>query len=56
MDLQYKIKNGLQTVSISEEARDIIFKLLNKNPKKRLGYYSDFKEILLHPWFKEIDF
>lgn len=55
-DVRYKMKNGVQTVSVSEEARDIISKLLNKNPKKRLGYQNDFKEILIHPWFKEIDF
>ena len=54
--MQYKKKNIIQTVTISEEARDIIARLLNKNPKKRLGFQSDFKEIVQHPWFKEIDF
>eukprot|EP00494_Astrolonche_serrata_P006946 UN06971 len=36
---------------ISNEARDLIKKLLVEDPKKRMGY----KEILSHPWLKDAD-
>jgi serine/threonine protein kinase len=39
-------------VKISDNAKDLIIKLLDKNPYKRL---KD-KEIRNHPWFDEIDF
>ncbi|EAS06924.1 Serine/Threonine kinase domain protein (macronuclear) [Tetrahymena thermophila SB210] len=41
--------------NISSECQDIIQKLLCKNPKKRLGYKNDGKEIRSHPWFEGID-
>ncbi|CAD8154308.1 unnamed protein product [Paramecium pentaurelia] len=40
---------------LSEEAKDIIVKLLIRNPKKRLGCKEDAKEIKCHPWFNDID-
>ena len=43
-------KNG-----ISLEARDLIIKLLCRNPKKRLGYRRDGEEIREHPWFSDIN-
>ncbi|KAL4507014.1 hypothetical protein ABPG72_001807 [Tetrahymena utriculariae] len=41
--------------NISSECQDIIQKLLNKNPKKRLGYKNDGKEIRNHSWFDGVD-
>ena len=46
------IKHG---ISMSEAARDIILKLLEKDPKKRLGYEKGIQEIISHEWFKDID-
>ncbi len=40
-----------QNVSISDNAKDIILKLLNKNQNKRFGSKNDSLEILTHPWF-----
>lgn len=36
---------------LSVEAKDIIIKLLIRDPKKRLGCKEDAKEIKNHPWF-----
>lgn len=40
---------------LSQEARDLIIKLLIRNPKKRLGSSEDAKEIKNHPCFSDID-
>lgn len=40
---------------MSPEAQDLITKLLNKDRRARLGAKTDSKEILSHPFFKEID-
>jgi serine/threonine protein kinase len=40
---------------VSASARDLIMKLLNRNPKKRLGSTSGAEEIKKHPFFKVID-
>ena len=41
---------------LSEQAYDLIFKLLKKNPKDRLGHSEkDSKEIKSHPFFKNIN-
>lgn len=40
---------------MSEDFKDFILQLLNKNPKKRLGHISH-KDVMAHPWFKDIDF
>ena len=39
---------------ISPEARDLIVKLLEPDPVKRLGY-RDIQEIFDHPWLKGVD-
>lgn len=39
-------------IKISDELQDLIKKCLAKDPKKRIGF-SNTKEILEHPWFKE---
>jgi serum/glucocorticoid-regulated kinase 2 len=43
-------------ISLSEDAKDVIRKLLEKNPKKRLGSQSGIEEIKKHPFFASIDF
>jgi serum/glucocorticoid-regulated kinase 2 len=40
---------------VSATARDLIMKLLNRNPKKRLGCTIGADEIKRHPFFKVID-
>lgn len=42
-------------IGVSEVAEDLIKKLLDKNPKGRLGCANDANEILDHPFFDEID-
>ena len=44
-------------VNVPKEAKDLIQKILIKDPTKRIGYGSkDYKEIKDHPFFKGIDF
>ena len=43
-------------IALSEDAKDIIKKLLEKNPKKRLGSQKGIEEIKSHPFFANIDF
>ena len=44
-------------INIPNEAKDLIEKILVKDPKKRIGYGSkDYKEIKNHPYFKDINF
>ena len=38
----------------SDELKDLLLKLLNKNPYKRIGL-SNKDELKNHPWFKDID-
>ena len=40
----------------SEEAKDLLGKLLTKNQKERFGINGGFEEIKKHPFFKGIDF
>ena len=40
---------------ISPSCRDLLAKLLNKNPYSRLGATHGFDEIKYHPWFKGVD-
>lgn len=42
-------------VPISFAGRDIITKLLKKNPCDRLGFKGDADEVVSHPWFAEIN-
>lgn len=43
-----------ETIEISSEVKDLISKLLEPNPRKRLGFNS-IDEILHHPWFSEFE-
>ena len=44
-----------QNVSISDEGKDIILQLLQKDPANRLGSKNDSLDVMSHPWFKSID-
>ena len=46
------VKHG---ISVSDNAKDLITKLLNKDRKSRLGQSDDVKEVLNHPFFANID-
>ncbi|KAL3922860.1 MAG: hypothetical protein SGILL_001979 [Bacillariaceae sp.] len=39
---------------VSEELRDLMHRMLEKNPSKRLGTFKE-KDILSHPWFTKLD-
>lgn len=39
----------------TDEVEDLIRKLLRKDVKERLGSKEDFKEVLEHPWFQDIN-
>lgn len=41
--------------SVSLTCKDVITKLLKKNPAERLGSKGDMEEVLSHPWFAEIN-
>jgi beta-adrenergic-receptor kinase len=43
------------TSAFDDVVKDLICRLLNKNPKHRLGA-KGYEEIMAHPWFAEIDF
>ena len=54
----HKIKNEPPEIpeNLSEEAQDLLAKLLRKNPLRRLGNGKhDAKEIKRHPWFCELN-
>ena len=40
---------------MSPECKDFLTKILNKDPKERLGSKNGVQEILEHPWFKDLD-
>jgi len=40
---------------MSDDLKDIITKLLDKDATARLGSKNDADEIVNHPWFKDID-
>ena len=42
-------------IPLSDEAKDIITKLLNKNQKERLGAKNDALDLIGHPFFKSIN-
>lgn len=42
-------------ISMSENCRAFISKLLDKNPANRLGTKGGLAEVLAHPWFAELD-
>ena len=41
---------------VSDSAKDLLKKLLNKKPEERLGSKGDFEEIKTHPFFTGLDF
>ena len=43
-------------VTVSADAKDIILKLLEKDPNRRFGTTADSLEVMSHPWFADIDF
>jgi serum/glucocorticoid-regulated kinase 2 len=40
---------------VTEECKDLIKKLFQKNPEKRLGSKDGAIELKKHPWFKKVD-
>ena len=42
-------------IPMSDELKDIIKKLLTKDPDQRLGSKNDADDIVSHPWFSDID-
>lgn len=42
-------------MKVSDEGKDFVTKMLNRDPKTRLGSKGESDEILAHPWFKELD-
>ena len=42
-------------ITLQEDTKDIIKKLLEKNPKKRLGSQGGLEEIKKHPFFANVD-
>lgn len=46
-------KPFIHHLSASNEAKDLITKLLNKDPENRLGSRNCCEEILSHPWMQE---
>ena len=54
-NIKYSLDNNENI--IPDEAKDLISKILVKDPKKRIGYNSkDYSEIKSHPFFNGIDF
>lgn len=43
-------------ILMSEEVKDLITKLLEKDPRDRLGTVGEVEAIISHPWFADIDF
>ena len=61
LDKMYEMIKGSpvkfpKRITLSEDAKDVIRKLLEKNPKKRLGSQNGIEEIKKHPFFASIDF
>ena len=51
------VKYSFDDNLIPEDAKDLISKILIKDPTKRIGYQSkDYSEIKSHPFFKDINF
>ena len=44
-----------EKVTLSNEGKDFLTKILSKNPKERLGCKKDFEDLFDHPWLKTID-
>jgi len=51
------VKYSFDNTDIPDDAKDLISKILIKDPQKRIGYNSkDYSEIKNHPFFKGINF
>ena len=56
-NVKYSFEFEKKTINMPKEAKDLIEKILIKDPTKRIGFGSkDYKEIKEHPFFKGIDF
>lgn len=42
-------------IAVSDDAKDLITKMLEKDRKVRLGQENGVEDILGHPWFKDIE-
>ena len=42
-------------IPLSKDVKDLILKLLDKDPNNRLGAQGDAEEVLSHPWFSTLD-
>jgi serine/threonine protein kinase len=40
---------------MSDELKDLITRLLDKDPKTRLGSTTDADEVVNHAWFRDLD-
>jgi serine/threonine protein kinase len=40
---------------MSDELKDLITRLLDKDPKTRLGSKTDADEVVNHAWFRDLD-
>ena len=49
-ELKFKSK-----IKVSEEVKNLIYKLLMKNPNKRMGSIADSLELISHPWFSDFN-
>ena len=41
---------------VSDQAKDIMLKLLDKNPKTRIGSQGGIEDVMRHPWLRDVDF
>ena len=56
-NVKYSFEFEKKNINMPKEAKDLIEKILIKDPTKRIGFGSkDYKEIKDHPFFKGIDF
>ncbi len=44
-----------EDIPVSDSAKDLILKLLNRNQEKRLGSKNGINELLNHQFFRHID-
>jgi serine/threonine protein kinase len=56
-NVKYSFEFEKKNINMPKQAKDLIEKILIKDPTKRIGFGSkDYKEIKEHPFFKGIDF
>ena len=57
-EMYSKILNGKLEVPdfVSDDAKDLITKLLDKNPKTRIGSQGGIEDVIRHPWLRDVDF